>query len=104
MLGKSILSLLLTDSKCLFDVMTSNVSTTEGRLMLDIFASRQGESRREIDKIGLIRSVVNLADDLTRMTGNGALTAGVKTSKLSHDVEDCTSRGLETGDRKWRCL
>eukprot|EP00173_Palmaria_palmata_P001925 Plantae.Rhodophyta-Palmaria_palmata.ctg21584.p1 GENE.Plantae.Rhodophyta-Palmaria_palmata.ctg21584~~Plantae.Rhodophyta-Palmaria_palmata.ctg21584.p1 ORF type:complete len:118 (+),score=18.35 Plantae.Rhodophyta-Palmaria_palmata.ctg21584:31-354(+) len=75
---------MLTDSKCLFDVLTSNKNTKEGRLMLDTFAARQAYSRREIDNIGLIKSEVNLADDLTKMNGNGALSRAMQSSRLDH--------------------
>lgn len=87
--------LMLTDSKCLFDVLTSNKNTTEGRLMLDIFAARQAYSRREIDNIGLIKSEVNLADDLTKMKGNGALARAMQSSRLDHRAEDYILRGKQ---------
>lgn len=86
MVGRSIPVLLLTDIKCHFDVLTSNESTTEGTLMLDIFAAWKGYTRREIENIGLIRREVNFADDLTKMNGNGALTAAMEMNKLAYDV------------------
>lgn len=65
--------LIYTDSKCLFDVMTTAKKTTEGRLMINIFAARQSYRRGEINNICLIRSNDNLADDLTKLEGNGLL-------------------------------
>lgn len=103
MLGKSIPLLLLTDSKWL-DLLTSNKSISRGRPMLDIFAARQGYSHREIDNIGLIRSEVNLADELTMMNGNRKLSAAMETNRLTHDVEDYSIRGPETGDRQRKRL
>lgn len=78
MLGRSISLLLLAESKCLLNVLTSNMTTTEGRLMLDIFAARQGYNRREIDNVTMIRSEINVAGDLTKMNGNGALSVALK--------------------------
>lgn len=85
--------LMLTDSKCLFDVLTSNKNTTEGRLMLDIFAARQSYSRREIENIGLIKSEYKLADDLTKINGNGALRRAMQTSRVDREIEDFILRG-----------
>jgi hypothetical protein len=34
-----------TDSKSLYDVLTSNRTTTEGRLMIDLAATRQSYNR-----------------------------------------------------------
>jgi hypothetical protein len=45
-----------TDSKGLYDVLTSNRTKTEGRLMIDLAATRQSYNRFEIQRIGLIRS------------------------------------------------
>jgi hypothetical protein len=71
LLGREI-RLMLTDSKSPFDIIITQKRTTEHRLMIDIFAARQVHRRREIDNIGLIRSEFNLADDLTKLLGNGA--------------------------------
>eukprot|EP00173_Palmaria_palmata_P004734 Plantae.Rhodophyta-Palmaria_palmata.ctg7065.p2 GENE.Plantae.Rhodophyta-Palmaria_palmata.ctg7065~~Plantae.Rhodophyta-Palmaria_palmata.ctg7065.p2 ORF type:complete len:125 (-),score=17.48 Plantae.Rhodophyta-Palmaria_palmata.ctg7065:512-886(-) len=98
--GRVIPMLMPTDRKCLFDVLTSNKNTTEGRLMLKFFATRQAYGRKENDNIGLIKSEVNLADDLTKIKGNGALRNAMKTSTLYHDIEDYILRG-RTNDSYW---
>jgi hypothetical protein len=41
MLGKDIPLLMMTDSKLLIDIMTTQNRTTEGRLMVDVFGGRQ---------------------------------------------------------------
>lgn len=49
LLRASVLLLMLTDSKSLFDVLISNQSTTERRLMVNIFSLWQSYHPREID-------------------------------------------------------
>lgn len=85
----------LTDSKFLLDVLTSNKNTTERRLMLDIFATRQVYAEKEIDNIGLIKSEVDLAHDLKKIKGNGALCRAMETSVINHVIKDYIIR------RKW---
>jgi hypothetical protein len=77
-----------TDSKGMYDVLTSNRTTTEGRLMIDITATRQSYNRFEMQRIGLIRSEFNLADALTKHEPNDALFKAMSTGKISHPIED----------------
>jgi hypothetical protein len=84
--------LMLTDSKSLFDIITTQKRTTEHRLMIDIFAARQAYRRREIDNIGLIRSEFNLADDLTKLRGNGAMLRAIQSGRIQHPIEDFVVR------------
>lgn len=93
MFGQSIPLFMLTDTKCLFDVLTSNKNTTEVCLVLVVFASRQSSTRREIDNIGLIRSEDNLADDLSKAEGNSALLSAMRSSQLNHNVVDYILQG-----------
>jgi hypothetical protein len=79
---------MLTDSKSLFDIITTQKRTTGHRLMMDIFAARQAYRRREIDNIGLIRSEFNLADDLAKLRGNGALLQAIQSGRIQHPIED----------------
>ena len=88
MLQVSIPLLMLIDSKCLFDVITSNRNTEEGRLMIDIFAARQAYGRGEIDNIGLVAGEHNIADDLTKLEGNGKLFEAMQKGYLDHPVRD----------------
>lgn len=65
--------LIYTDSKCLFDVLTTAKKTTGGRLVVDVFVARQSYRPGKIDNICLIRSEDNLAGDMTKLDGNGLL-------------------------------
>jgi hypothetical protein len=78
----------ITDSKALYDVLTSNRTTTEARLMIDLAATRQSYNRFEIQSVGLIRSEFSLADALTKQEPNDALYKALTTGKISHPVED----------------
>jgi hypothetical protein len=85
--GKHIPLLMLTDSAGLFDAITRHRQTTEGRLMIDIYAAREAYRKREMDNIALIRSQHNVADALTKVPGNGALLAVLKQHSVDHPVE-----------------
>jgi hypothetical protein len=76
-----------TDSNALFDVLASNRTTTEARLMIDLSATRQSYNRFEIQSVGLIRSEFNPADALTKQEPNDALYKALTTGKISHPVE-----------------
>lgn len=56
--------------------------------MIDVFAAGQSYQRGEIDNIGLIRSEANLADDLKKRNGNGALLRALMLGRVRHPVED----------------
>jgi hypothetical protein len=96
MLGKDIPLLMLTDSKSLFDIMTTQKRTTEGRLMVDAFAARQSFKRGEIDHIALIRTEFDLADDLTKLKGNGALRSAMRSYRIQHPIVDFIVRNPRT--------
>lgn len=65
-LSKPIPVQLLTDSKCLFDVISKGPRTSEKRIMLDIAAAREGFKEKTISDIGLVRSEHNIADGFTK--------------------------------------
>jgi hypothetical protein len=65
--------LMFTDSAGLFDTITRHSRTSDGRLMLDIYAVRESYRNREMDKIALIRSQHNVADAMTKISGNESL-------------------------------
>ena len=88
MLQVSVPMLMLIDSKSLFDVITSNRNTEEGRLMIDIFAARQAYGRGEIDNIGLVAGEHNIADDLTKLEGNGKLFQAMNRGVIDHPIRD----------------
>jgi hypothetical protein len=88
MLGMDILLLMMTDSKSLFDIMTTQKRPTEDRLMFDIFAARQSFKRGEIDNISSIRSELNLADDRTKLQGNSPLLRAMRSCRIQHPIVD----------------
>lgn len=60
MLKKRIPLQLLTDSKCLFDVISKGSRTSEKRMILDTAAAREGIKEGVASDIGFIRSSTNI--------------------------------------------
>jgi hypothetical protein len=60
--------------------------------MIYIFAARQAHRRREIDDVGLIRSELNLADNLTKLRGNDGLLQAMQSARIKHPIEDVVVR------------
>jgi hypothetical protein len=87
---------MMTDSKSLFDITTTQKRTIEGRLMVDVFAARQSFKRGEIDTIALIRSEFNLADDLTKLKWIGALLRAMRSCIIQHPIVDFIVRNRPT--------
>jgi hypothetical protein len=86
LLGKHVPMLMLTDSAGLFDAITRHNRTSEGRLMLDIYAARESYRNREMDNIALIRSQHNIADAMTKVRGNSALLDLLRAHRIEHPV------------------
>lgn len=78
---------LFTDNKTLFDVVSKGSRTSEKRLMLDIACTREGFKKMEINDIGLIRSVDNIADGLTKVMSQAKLQTVLKSGSLDVTVE-----------------
>jgi len=74
---------LLTDSKCLFDVISKGSRTTGKRMQLDIAAAREGFGTKVISDIGFIRSSKNLADGLTKSMSQAALQQVISSGRIS---------------------
>lgn len=87
MIGQKVPLQLLTDSKCMFDVISSGTRTSEKRTMIDIAAAREGFRDMEISDIGFIRSAHNIADGLTKKMSRQALQNVLKTSSLTFECE-----------------
>jgi hypothetical protein len=88
-LGRKVPLLLLTDSESLFYTLTRDKYTRERRLLLDIAAVRNAYKSHEISNIGLIDSVYNLADPLTKVksgVASDALLNVIKTGKIDHPI------------------
>ncbi len=57
---------MFTDSKHLFDVITTGSYTTEKRLMVEIKATREAYNKNEISNVGWVPGTFNPADELTK--------------------------------------
>jgi hypothetical protein len=89
MLGRDIPILMLTYSQSLFNVITTQKRTTEGRLMIGIYVARQSYRRGEIRNFGLICSEMNNSDNMAPVKGNGAFfSATMVSGRLVHPVEN----------------
>lgn len=86
-LSKHVPLLLLTDSKCLFDVVAKNSRTSEKRTMLDIAAVREAFREKTISDIGFVRSSHNVADGLTNAMSQKLLHQILKTGFLDLHIE-----------------
>ena len=72
-LGNAIPLKVYTDSKCLFDALTTLHSTTEKRLLIDLSMLRQCYEKREIAEVLWIPGRQNPADGLTKKDPCSAL-------------------------------
>ena len=101
MLNKIIPISMLTDSKSLFDVLTSSSTTTEKRLMIDLQTVQDSYNKNEITDVAHIRSIYNISDALTKVKKESILLDTLRTSKLSHPVEQWIIRdNLNTVEQK----
>ena len=77
---------LFTDSKSLFDTVTSLSGATEKRLLIEISALRDAFDSGEFDNIGHVSSEYNLADALTKKKKCHLMEELLATGKLQHPV------------------
>lgn len=84
--------MMFTDSKCLFDVITKNTTTTEKRLMIDVQTIREAYEKMEISDVGWIRSEQNPADALTKVKDNEVLDRIIDEGILDHEVDQWVVR------------
>jgi Reverse transcriptase (RNA-dependent DNA polymerase) len=87
---------LFTDSYSLFSTVTKYQSVREKRLLIDLAVIRQSYRRFEVDNIGFIRTVYNIADPLTKNTTNVVMDKLLRTGKLSHPVDEFIVRDLNS--------
>lgn len=71
--GKEVPLVAYTDSKSLYDALTSINATTEKRLLIDLQVIRQAYEYREITEVAWIPTDQNPADGLTKEKANRAL-------------------------------
>jgi len=78
---------MLTDSKQIFDVITRASHTTEKRLVIDVATAREAYNRNEMSNVGLVKSVHNVADGVTKPRLCSELDATLRTGKDVNPVE-----------------
>ena len=78
---------MVTDSLSLFDIITRASITAEKRLMIDLETMKGAYKRREIEKMGFIRTAFNPADALTKAKKCLAMDDILTTGTLLHSVE-----------------
>ena len=83
---------LFTDSKSLFDIISKGSRTREKRVMLDVYAAREGYTSQCISNIGFVRSEYNIADGLTKPKVQAALFNVVNSGKHRPEVEQWIMR------------
>lgn len=102
MTGKHIPLKMLTDSKCLFDVITKSSVTKEKRLLIDIAVVKDAYAKNEISQVGHVFSDQNPADAMTKIGKCQALNTVLETGRLSIQVNQwveknmCTSQNIST--------
>jgi hypothetical protein len=87
----------LTDSKQLYTALQGHGKVTEQRLTTDVAALRQVLRKREVTRVGFVRSQYNLADGLTKslqLRKESALTRVLRTAKLPFVVEEFIPRAF----------
>ena len=74
-----------SDSKSLFDIISKGSRTSEKRVMVEIYATRQAHATKKISNIGFVPSEHNLADGKTRPKMHRSILDLLKTGK--HEVQ-----------------
>ena len=77
----------LTDSKSIFDTITTSKRLSELRLMNDIAEIRRAYRAREIHNVGWLRSEYNYADPFTRFGKRSMILDAMKTGILNLKIE-----------------
>lgn len=83
---------MITDSKNLFDVIYKKPTTTKIRLSTSLISVTQSYKRKEISKIGFIRSSYNPAYELTKMRYNSVRYQIIQENKVKHLIDQCVIR------------
>lgn len=83
---------MLTDSKCLFDVITRSSTFREKRLLIDIAVVKEAYNKHEISRVGHVFSNHNPADALTKVCNSAALNSILDTGSLHLPVNQWVLR------------
>ena len=86
-LQRKVKTLLLTDSKCLFDTITKLSTVSEKRLLIDIAAIRKNYTSGDLLNVAHVSSSYNLADSFTKAGANSTMLATLmETDTLTHPI------------------
>lgn len=85
-------TVILTDSKSLYECMVKLGTTKEKRLMIDIMALRQSYERREFYEVRWIKGDDNLADAFTKVRPNRALEKFIDTNEIKVGIDGWVER------------
>lgn len=91
MVGLSIPLIMVTDSKCLFDIVT-RTSVTKERLLIDIAVVKNAYAKNEIFQVGHVFSDQNPAYAMTKVGNFPALNSVLESSYLSLGVNQWVER------------
>ena len=95
-LKQSVLMILCTDSKSLYDHLVKLGTTQEKRLMIDIMCIRQSYERREIMEIKWIDGDSHPADAMTKAKPCHALQELINTNTVIMKASGSVERGADT--------
>ena len=92
LIGRNVPLTTVTDSLSLLDIITRASITAGRRLMIDLETVKGAYKRREIEKMGFIRTAFNPADALTKARKCFAIDDVMTTGTLRHSVEHWVAR------------
>lgn len=86
-MNKKIPLFILTDTKSIFDTLTTSRRLRELRLMNDISEIRRAYRTQEIDNVGWLRPEHNYADPFTRRGRRDMIVDAMKSGRLNIKIE-----------------
>ncbi len=92
MLGITVLLILVTDSKSLYDCLVRLGTTVEKRLMIDVMALRQFYKRREITEVIWIHDINNPADSMIKVKSSTVLKTVIDINQINLDTTEWVER------------
>lgn len=92
-LGQDVPLLSCTDSKTAWDTVTSLNSTTEKRLLIDLFGLREAYRKGEMSNICCIDTAVNPSDSMTKIAPSPHLHQVMESNRLNHAIAQQVAYG-----------